>query len=117
MLAHLVHKIISKLKCVKLFREPASAKYLMKKELRRKEKGQLLDGKLAAAVRGSKLSKNEGSCNSITCKFFAQNYPQKQEAARFRKRVSQETQETSGLGRFSLYADYFLIIMLKAEKS
>lgn len=29
----------------------------------------LLDGKLAAAARGSKLSKNEGSCNSIICSF------------------------------------------------
>lgn len=32
----------------------------------------LLEGKLAAAARGSKLSKKEGSCNSTICKIGQQ---------------------------------------------
>lgn len=38
-----------------------------RKDIIKFEEAKLLDGKLAAAARGSKSLKKEGSCSSITC--------------------------------------------------
>jgi len=39
----------------------------------------LPEGKLAAAARGSKLLKNEGSCNSIICNIGQQDHGKKRD--------------------------------------
>lgn len=62
MLAHLKARISSTINC--------SEWKCIPEELSQCKITNLLDGKLAAAARGSKLSKNEGSRNSIICKIF-----------------------------------------------